>query len=100
MGRFARAGAPFRVPCDRVVCACRCPCALPAPLLRMWSCNSIRNGGSNRRARESDHARVVSDFVMRYSAAAGARGTRGDRIRSRSRLRSSARQSGDCPSIR
>ena len=41
MGRFARAGAPFRVPCDRVVCACRCPCALPAPLLRMWSCKCL-----------------------------------------------------------
>ena len=29
--------------------------------------SSIRNGGSNRRTRESDPARVVSDFVMRYS---------------------------------
>jgi len=37
MGRIARVRPSLRVPCDRVVCACRCPGPLPAPFVRMWS---------------------------------------------------------------
>ena len=37
MGRIARLRPSLRVPCDRVVRACRRPGALPAPFLRMWS---------------------------------------------------------------
>ena len=37
MGRFARVRPPLRVPCDRVVCARRCPCAPPGTALCMWS---------------------------------------------------------------
>ena len=35
MGRFARVRPSLLVPCDRVVRACRCPGAPPAPLLRI-----------------------------------------------------------------
>ena len=37
MGRIARLRPSLRVPCDRVVRACRRPGAPPAPFLRMWS---------------------------------------------------------------
>ena len=37
MGRFGRGWASLRVPCYRVVSARRCPGALPAPFLRMWT---------------------------------------------------------------
>jgi hypothetical protein len=61
---------------------------------------SMRNGRSNGCAHERDPARVVSDFVMCHSsAAASANGAPGDEIRSRCRLRSSSRRSGDCPII-
>ena len=37
MGRLGRGWASRRVPCDLVVSARRCPGALPAPFLLMWS---------------------------------------------------------------
>ena len=37
VGRIARVRPSLRVPCDRVVRACRRPGAPPAPFLRMWS---------------------------------------------------------------
>ena len=55
---------------------------------------------SYRSARESFLARVISDFVMCHSSATVSAPQRsGDGIRSRCRLRSSARRSGDCPII-
>ena len=112
IARIARRRPSFRLPRDQAESARRC---LGAPFLRTWTrkyvCrrffqvlsllnSSIRNGRSHGRARERDPARVVSDFVIRCSSdAAGARGARGDGIRSRCRLRSSARGSGDCPII-
>ena len=37
IARVARRRPSLRLPCDRIVCACRRPGAPPAPILRMWT---------------------------------------------------------------